>query len=171
MNGLQSAYEYRIWVLKDNSRELTPGAVLAAPPTSPLARLLALAVDIISEQQVQDVATGVIISATRRGAEQRRERAALMPDVLSIHDKAAIERLSVREREVLSLIAQGAANSEIAARLGLSLHTVKRHISNILSKLHAANRTQAVTYARAYGVLNELSTTDQGVLLANRADY
>ncbi len=51
--------------------------------------------------------------------------------------------LTFREREVLDLVATGAADKEIAARLSLSLHTVKTHVRNILSKLHAANRREA----------------------------
>lgn len=63
--------------------------------------------------------------------------------------------LSPREHEVLALIAEGASNHEIADKLVLSLHTVKRHASNILAKLNAANRTQAVAFARAYGVFRQ----------------
>lgn len=51
--------------------------------------------------------------------------------------------LTPREREVLDLIAANAADKEIAAQLSLSLHTVKSHVRNILSKLHAANRREA----------------------------
>ena len=65
-----------------------------------------------------------------------------------------VEELSPREHEVLALIAEGASNCEIADKLVLSLHTVKRHASNILAKLNAANRTQAVAFARAYRVLS-----------------
>lgn len=55
--------------------------------------------------------------------------------------------LTPREREVLDLIAANAADKEIAARLALSLHTVKSHVRNILSKLHAANRREAARLA------------------------
>lgn len=51
--------------------------------------------------------------------------------------------LTFREREVLDLIALGAADKEIAAQLSISLHTAKTHVRNILSKLHAANRRDA----------------------------
>jgi DNA-binding NarL/FixJ family response regulator len=63
------------------------------------------------------------------------------------------EELTEREREVLSLLAAGASNREIGARLYLAEGTVKNHVSNILSKLHAANRTHAVSLARAQGLL------------------
>ncbi|HEY3993214.1 MAG TPA: response regulator transcription factor [Ktedonobacteraceae bacterium] len=58
------------------------------------------------------------------------------------------EELSSREIEVLKLLASGASNREIAERLTLAEGTVKNHVSNILSKLHAENRTQAANLAR-----------------------
>ncbi len=64
-----------------------------------------------------------------------------------------IEPLSERELEVLQLIAEGLTNPEIASRLFLSLHTVKAHARNIYGKLGVHNRTEAVTRARALGVL------------------
>ena len=56
--------------------------------------------------------------------------------------------LTSREREVLGLLAQGRANRDIAAELVVTLDTVKRHVSHILAKLGAANRTEAVARAR-----------------------
>jgi LuxR family maltose regulon positive regulatory protein len=61
--------------------------------------------------------------------------------------------LSDREIEVLRLVAAGASNQAIAEDLFLSLHTVKRHVANILQKLDAASRTQAVSRARDLGLL------------------
>ena len=58
------------------------------------------------------------------------------------------EELSSREIEVLKLLAAGASNREIAERLTLAEGTIKNHVSNILSKLHAENRTQAANLAR-----------------------
>jgi two-component system, NarL family, response regulator DegU len=58
------------------------------------------------------------------------------------------EELSVREIEVLKLLAAGASNREIADALVLAEGTVKNHVSTILSKLHADNRTQAANLAR-----------------------
>ncbi|MEW5988641.1 MAG: response regulator transcription factor [Chloroflexota bacterium] len=60
--------------------------------------------------------------------------------------------LSDREREVLDLIAQGYKNVEIAARLVLSPKTVRNHVSNILSKLQVADRSQAIIRARDAGL-------------------
>ena len=55
--------------------------------------------------------------------------------------------LTARELEVLKLLAEGLSNQEIAAALSISERTVSTHVSNILSKLHLANRTQAALYA------------------------
>lgn len=58
------------------------------------------------------------------------------------------EELSPREIEILKLLAEGASNRKIAEKLVLAEGTVKNHVSNILSKLHTENRTQAVYLAR-----------------------
>lgn len=63
------------------------------------------------------------------------------------------EPLSEREREVLRLLGDGLSNREIAARLVLAEGTVKNHVSAILEKLHAANRTQAARVAREQGLI------------------
>jgi NarL family two-component system response regulator LiaR len=60
--------------------------------------------------------------------------------------------LTEREAEVLGLVAQGLTNQEIADRLYVSERTVRTHVSNILSKLHLANRTQAALYALRRGL-------------------
>jgi DNA-binding NarL/FixJ family response regulator len=61
---------------------------------------------------------------------------------------AASEDLTERERQVLQLLANGASNRHIARTLGISLKTVQNHVSRILDKLQAADRTQAVLRAR-----------------------
>jgi LuxR family maltose regulon positive regulatory protein len=68
-------------------------------------------------------------------------------------ESGLIEPLSERELGVLQLIAEGLTNPEIASRLFLSLHTIKVHTRNIYGKLGVHNRTEAVTRARALGVL------------------
>lgn len=64
-----------------------------------------------------------------------------------------VEPLSARELEVLELLADGRSNQAIAEQLVISLDTVKRHVSHVLDKLGAANRTQAVSRARNLGLL------------------
>jgi len=64
-----------------------------------------------------------------------------------------VEPLTARELEVLQLLAAGAPNRAIAEELVVTLDTVKSHLSHILDKLGAANRTQAVSRARELGLL------------------
>jgi DNA-binding NarL/FixJ family response regulator len=78
--------------------------------------------------------------ATRMIAEFTRRR--------EIAQASEYETLSERERDVLRLLADGLSNKEIASRLILAEGTVKNHVSTILEKLHAANRTQAARVAR-----------------------
>ncbi len=70
--------------------------------------------------------------------------------------------LTAREVEVLRLVAVGQSNREIAAKLMISEATVRTHVSNILSKLHLARRTQAALYALREG-LASLDDADIGL--------
>lgn len=55
--------------------------------------------------------------------------------------------LTAREKQVLKLVVRAQTNKEMAAVLDISLSTVKRHLENILSKLHLKNRVEAAVYA------------------------
>jgi LuxR family maltose regulon positive regulatory protein len=66
-----------------------------------------------------------------------------------------LDPLSVRELEVLQLMAQGASNQQIAQELVIAIDTVKRHVSHIFSKLGVNNRVQAIKQARSLGILDE----------------
>jgi DNA-binding CsgD family transcriptional regulator len=61
--------------------------------------------------------------------------------------------LTPRERNVLTLMAEGASNKTIAMRLGISVHTAKFHVGSILEKLDATGRTDAVAHAARLGVI------------------
>ncbi|MFJ4161045.1 response regulator [Microbacterium testaceum] len=61
--------------------------------------------------------------------------------------------LSVREIEVVRLVARGASNAEVAARLHITDATVKSHLAHVFSKLGVSSRTAAVSAARALGIL------------------
>jgi NarL family two-component system response regulator LiaR len=63
-----------------------------------------------------------------------------------------LESLSTREREVLSLMAEGLSNQQIAEQLGIGEKTVKTHVSNVLAKLGVGDRTQAAVFAWKAGM-------------------
>lgn len=109
---------------------------------------------------LKDVRMEKLADAIRRAAE---DEATLDPQVASrviqeLHGAKQDElnpytELTDREMEVLKLIASGMSNSEIAEKLVISVNTVKGHVSNILSKLQLADRTQAAVYAWEQGIV------------------
>ena len=92
------------------------------------------------------------------GHARRRPCGQTAPDVVqspvSSLQSPLIEPLSERELEVLALIADGLSNREIAAKLVLSLPTIKWHTSNIYGKLGVRNRVTAVARARELHILS-----------------
>ena len=64
-----------------------------------------------------------------------------------------VDQLTSRELEVLELLAAGRSNQAIASQFVVTLDTVKKHVSHLLGKLGAANRTEAVTRARELGLI------------------
>lgn len=87
--------------------------------------------------------------ASRLIGEWRDDRSEGMQDYM---------QLTEREQEVLGLIAEGLSNAEIADKLVISEKTVKSHVSNILSKLHLADRTQAAVFAWREGIIKKENT-------------
>ena len=61
--------------------------------------------------------------------------------------------LTARELEVLAVLAEGASNKVIARRLGISVHTAKFHVGQLIDKLDATGRTDAVAHAARLGVI------------------
>jgi NarL family two-component system response regulator LiaR len=106
---------------------------------------------------LKDVTPGDLIKAVQaahRGEVQLHPEIAkkLMSEFATRLDSSSPEALTERELEVLRLIARGLSNQEISETLVISHKTVKTHVSNILSKLHLADRTQAAIYAWRQGL-------------------
>lgn len=110
-------------------------------------------------------ATGYLLKDTEADELCRAIKAAaagqvqLSPQVAArlmreIHSPESPEVLTPRETEVLSLLAWGLANKEIARELGIGEKTVKTHVSNILGKLGVLSRTQAALYAVRAGLVS-----------------
>lgn len=68
--------------------------------------------------------------------------------------------LTVRQREVLTLVAQGLAYKEVGLRLGLTARTIKYHMSEIMARLHLDNRAQVLAYAGRAGLPDDASDCD-----------
>jgi len=104
---------------------------------------------------LKDVRPAELAEALRRAS---RGEALLAPSVAArlmqevSGERSAPAGLTERELEVLRLIARGMSNKQIARELVLSEKTVKTHVSNILAKLHVADRTQAALYAVREGL-------------------
>ena len=109
---------------------------------------------------LKDVKASELVEAIRRAA---RGEATLHPKIaarviktfrsLEPEEATAFLTLTEREMEVLKLIAKGNSNERIAEQLVISMGTVKGHVSNILSKLHLVDRTQAAAYAWQEGIV------------------
>jgi len=99
---------------------------------------------------VRKAATGEAVLHPRVAARVIKELQGKREDNLN-----PFTELSERELEVLKLIADGMSNAEMAAKLVLSEKTIKGHVSNILSKLHLVDRTQAAVYAWREGVVRK----------------
>lgn len=84
------------------------------------------------------------------------KRMILAEVALELAEHSASDSLSVREIEILRRVAFGRSNREIAQLCGISEETVKTHITNILAKLHAKDRTHAVAIALKRGIIMAL---------------
>jgi DNA-binding NarL/FixJ family response regulator len=110
---------------------------------------------------LKDVKASELVEAIRRAA---RGEATLHPRIaarviktfrsLDPEEATPFIALTEREMEVLKLIAKGYSNDKIAEQLVISMGTVKGHVSNILSKLHLVDRTQAAAYAWQEGIVH-----------------
>jgi LuxR family maltose regulon positive regulatory protein len=113
-----------------------------APSTATyLSKLLA-----VFEHEKQDASPSVVTAPTGEPALSSARQASARSSVPAVS-------LTRREQEVLRLLAAGASNQDIAHTLVISLDTVKKHVSNLLGKLGASSRTQAISQARARSLL------------------
>jgi DNA-binding NarL/FixJ family response regulator len=104
---------------------------------------------------VRGILAGEAVLPPRLAAHLLDEFARLANAPASEPVHSEVPDLTPRECEVLRLIAAKATNKQIADQLSLSLHTVKSHVYNILTKLHAANRREAVRLAAQYGLVKK----------------
>ena len=95
---------------------------------------------------VQAAAAGLV-------ALDPRDLEVLLAGAAHAHPPPETAALTARELEVLRMMAEGAANKNIAWKLGISEHTVKFHVASILGKLNAASRTEAVTTGIRKGLI------------------
>jgi LuxR family transcriptional regulator, maltose regulon positive regulatory protein len=98
------------------------------------------------EYEKQDASPSVVTATTQEPALSSARQASAVSSVPGVS-------LTRREQEVLRLLAAGASNQDIAQTLVISLDTVKKHVSNLLGKLGASSRTQAIIQARALSLL------------------
>ena len=102
---------------------------------------------------VRDVAKGESVLASQvTGPVLEAYRTALTRGQLSAQERQGLSLVTRREMEVLSLIARGATNSEIAAEMVIAETTVKTHVSSLMSKLAARDRVALVLVAQRAGV-------------------
>ena len=108
---------------------------------------------------LKDSGRKVLFEAIRAAA---RGESLLPPEVIAKvvanlqgPQRVEAETLSKRENQVLTLLAQGAPNKEIALELGISERTVKAHVTSIFNKLGASSRAEAVAIAMRSGLLSE----------------
>lgn len=112
---------------------------------------------ILKDVSAEELASTVRKAAIGEAVLHPRVAARVIKELQGIRGEKVnpFTELSERELEVLKLIADGMSNAEMAAKLVLSEKTIKGHVSNILSKLHLADRTQAAVYAWREGVVRK----------------
>ena len=168
-NGQEGLAQYRLHrpdvTLMDLQMPTMSGieTIIAIRDESPNARIIVLTTyggDVQVVRALKAGARGYVLKGhvhkalldTIRAVHAGQKR--ISPEVAAeLADHAGEEELTAREIAVLRLIALGNANKEIAAQLRISDETVKSHVTNILEKLGANDRTHAVTTALRRGII------------------
>ncbi|HZY45099.1 MAG TPA: response regulator transcription factor [Anaerolineae bacterium] len=140
-----TTYDTDDWVF-DGIRAGAIGYLLKDTPSQDLAAAVRGAMR--GESQIDPAVARKVL---REFQHVTRDRA---PAPKQTFDEPELERLTDREEDVLKLLASGLSNKDIASQLSLSEGTVKNHISAILAKLHANDRTQAVLTALKRGLVD-----------------
>ncbi|MEN2739836.1 response regulator transcription factor [Microbacterium sp. X-17] len=102
---------------------------------------------------LKDAPPDELVAAVRAAAAGESALAPVIAARLMARLRAPLTSLSTRELEVLELVAEGASNTDIAARLHITEATVKSHLVHIFTKLDVGSRTAAVSAARSLGLL------------------
>jgi NarL family two-component system response regulator LiaR len=110
---------------------------------------------LLKDVKAQDLVSAIHSAARGEATLHPRVADRLIKQVRSGNKEpsSAFTKLTEREMEILTLVAKGHTNQRIAEELVISVGTVKGHVSNILSKLHLADRTQAAVYAWQEGIV------------------
>ncbi|HEY9075891.1 MAG TPA: tetratricopeptide repeat protein [Anaerolineaceae bacterium] len=108
---------------------------------------------VLNDQGKYETAKACLKRARELGIGEGYRRAFRIADGLDVRQPSPVLLLSPREVEILTLVASGAGNAEIASQLYLSLNTVKKHITNIYTKLGVSTRLQAVEAGRRLKLL------------------
>ena len=148
----------------DSGADELPQELADLPPSAPL---LVLAADPNQSWTAEALRSGVRAVLKRQSTPQQllagiealaAGLVVLQPadvDALLVNPRPAAlsEPLTPREMEVLGLLAEGQSNKSIAYRMGISEHTVKFHVTSIMTKLNAGSRTEAVTLGIRQGLI------------------
>ena len=105
-----------------------------------------------ADASAAEILAAIQAAAAGMAAIDPRDLEALIASPAQQEAEAATP-LTAREREVLRMLAEGAANKTIAWKLGISEHTVKFHVAQILAKLNVGTRTEAVTLGIRQGLI------------------
>ena len=138
-------------------QEVSPPLVLLSPESQPAwtQELVRLGVRAMLPADASAAEIVAAVEAAGRGmaAVDPRDLESLLASAAPVAAAADPAVLTARELEVLRMLADGAANKNIAWKLGISEHTVKFHVASILAKLNAATRTEAVTIGIRRGLI------------------